>query len=56
MAPDVPFSRVQFQLSQDVLDHLFVFQADGQEDCFNVKGMGLVDCGVRVELCPVEEP
>ncbi len=43
------------ELAQDLLDHLLVFQADGKEDCFHGKGMGLVHCGMGVKLCPVEE-
>ena len=44
-----------FEPAQDLLDHLPVFQADGQEDGFHWPGMGHADSGAGVHFGPVKE-
>ena len=44
-----------FELAQDLLDHLPLFQADGQEDGFHWAGIGHVDSGTGMHFGPVKE-
>ncbi len=43
------------ELTQDIAEHFFVFQDDGEEDRFHGPGMGHVNGGVCVAFGPVEE-
>jgi hypothetical protein len=43
-----------FDLLQDFLDHLSVFQADGQEDSFHWPRIGHVDSGTGMHFGPVK--
>ena len=43
------------ELGQDLLDHLSVFQADGNQDGVHWPGIGHVDSGAGVHFGPVEE-
>ena len=47
----VPF----LELTQDIAQHFFVFQAEGKENCFQWPGMGHVKGGREMEFGPVEK-
>jgi len=50
-----PLRLLLLQPSQDFLDYLPLFQADGQKNGFHRSGIGHVDSGAVVHFGPVKE-
>ena len=43
------------ELTQDITEHFSVFQADGEENCFQWPGMSHINCFMCMEFGPVEK-
>jgi hypothetical protein len=50
-----PLLVLLFDLAQDLVDHLAVFQKHGRKDGFRRPGAGYADSGTSMEFGPVEE-
>jgi hypothetical protein len=55
MCPDNRLSLPFFELTQNLLDHLPVLQADGEKDGFHGPGMSHVNSGAGMHFGPVKE-